>query len=94
MKTIFIFVAGSTFPGIINQITAHPQIVDIALGILLGALLGLLVATVFVGPTPTPKVVTPKVNKTRKTKRIIEQPAKAQYGLNIFNYTPTEWGIA
>lgn len=95
MKTIFIFVAGSTFPGIINQITAHPQIVDIALGILLGALLGLLVATVFVGPTPTPKVVTPKVNKTRKPRRIIEQSTpKAQYGLNIFNYTPTEWGIA
>lgn len=90
MKTIFIFVAGSTFPGIINQITAHPQIVDIALGILLGALLGLLVATVFVGPTPTPKVVTPKVNKAPRRPKNYQ----VQHGVQIFNYPVAEWSAA
>ncbi len=99
MKTIFIFVAGSIAPGILNQIAAHPQIIDVALGILLGVLFGLLCACVFVGPTPknTKKsiVVAKKYQKIDcQPRKIIEQPVKTQYGLSIFNYQPTEWGIA
>lgn len=100
MKTIIIFTAGSIANYVINQIATHPQVIDVLLGCLVGALLALLLAMLFIGPSDrtqqqVPKPVTPKVNKTqRKPRRIIEQPAKAQYGLNIFNYQPTEWGIA
>ena len=87
MKTIFIFAAGSFVPGILNQIITHPQIIDVALGCLLGVLFGLLCACVFVGPTPKPKVLTQKVNKTvHKPRRIIEQPAAKGWTFTPMNY--------
>lgn len=102
MKTIFIFTAGSIANFIIAEIAAHPQIIDVVLGVLLGALFALLMAVIFVGPSEseqkqeTQKPQTqPRKPAQRKPRRIIEQSTpKAQYGLNIFNYTPTEWGIA
>ncbi len=72
---------------------------DAILGIVAGLSFGLLCVMVFVGPTPAPRHAPAKaiVRKPsqRKPRRIIEQSTpKAQYGLSIFNYTPTEWGIA
>ena len=84
--------AGYYAPAILNHIN-----IDICLGIAAGVLFGLLVAMLFIGPTPAlaPQPVTPRVNKTvRKPRKIIERPVKVQYGLSISNYTPTEWGIA
>lgn len=79
MKTIFIFAAGSTFPGILNQIITHPAIVDVALGCLLGVLFGLLCACVFVGPseTPAPRHAPAKATVRKPTqRRIINSTAK------------------
>ena len=97
MKTIFIFTSGGIATIVGNQIAAHPQIIDIALGVLLGVLFGLLCACLFVGPSKPKQKPQTQTRKPaqRKPRRIIEQSTpKAQYGLNIFNYTPTEWGIA
>lgn len=94
MKILFYLSIGSFLPGTLNFIVSHPQLVDTALGILTGLLLGLLVAMLFVGPTPTPapKAVTPKVNKTvRKPRRIIEQPAPKEWTFTPVNY---EWSVA
>jgi len=92
MKYILTLIAGYLLPSISQHVS-----LDVCLGIAAGVLFGLLVAMLFIGPTPRPqpKPVIPRVNKTvRKPRKIIEQPAKVQYGLSIFNYTPTEWGIA
>lgn len=89
MKTIFIFTSGGIATIVGNQIAAHPQIIDIALGVLLGLLFGLLVAVVLIGPSqPEQKqeVVTPKVNKTRKPRRIIEQTAQQGWTFTPVNY--------
>ncbi|TXH52632.1 MAG: hypothetical protein E6Q97_15275 [Desulfurellales bacterium] len=89
MKYALTLIAGYYLPSVATHIS-----LDVCLGIVAGILFGMLVAMIAIGPTPKP--VTPRVNKTvRKPRRIIEQPAsKAQHGLNIFNYQPTEWGIA
>lgn len=87
MKYALTLIAGYYLP----SVAAHISL-DVCLGLAAGVLLGLLVAMLLVGPTPKP--VTPKVKTQRRPRKIIEQPAKTQYGLNIFNYQPTEWGIA
>ncbi len=84
MKYLITLVAGYYLPALVNHIN-----LDMILGIAVGLLLGLLLAMLFVGPS---KPVTPKVK--RKPRKIIEQPTKMQYGLSVFDYTPTEWGIA
>lgn len=89
MKYLITLTAGYLLPSIAPYIN-----LDVVLGIAAGVLLGLLLAMLFIGPTPEPKAQPAKVAKMRKPRRIIEQPAKMQYGLSIFNYTPTEWGIA
>lgn len=92
MKYALTLIAGYYLPSVASHIN-----LDIVLGIVAGVLFGLLLAMLFIGPTPTPapKAVTPRVNKTvRKPRKIIERPVKVQYGLSISNYTPTEWGIA
>ncbi len=92
MKYLITLFVGYLLPSVSQHVS-----LDVCLGIAAGVLFGLLVAMLFVGPTPTPppQPATPKVNKTvRKPRKIIERPAKVQYGLSIFNYTPTEWGIA
>lgn len=74
MKTLFIFSAGSIANFIIAEIAAHPQIIDVILGILVGALFALLMAVIFVGPSKpkqkqeTQKPTTQKSNKPRKPK--------------------------
>ncbi len=89
MKYALTLVAGYYLP----SVAAHISL-DVFLGILTGVLFGLLVAMIAIGPTPAQKQPA-KVAKVRKPRRIIEQPTpKAQHGLNIFNYQPTEWGIA
>lgn len=87
MKYLITLVAGYYLPALVTHIN-----LDMILGIAVGVLLGLLMAMLFVGPSQKPKPVTPKVK--RKARKIIEQPTKVQYGLSIFDYTPTEWGIA
>jgi len=101
MKTVFVFSTGSFATVILNQIITHPQIVDVALGCLLGVLFGLLCACVFVGPTEDKQTDNKKQEKTdskpktkRQPRKIIEQAGQIQHGLNVFNYQPTEWGIA
>lgn len=59
---------------------------DAILGIVAGASFAMICVLVFVGPTPTPKSVTPKVNKTRKPRRIIEQTAPTGWTFTPVNY--------
>ncbi len=90
MKYLITLVAGYYLPALVNHIN-----LDMILGIAVGLLLGLLLAMLFVGPSPTQKPhAQPRKPAQRKPRRIIEQPTKMQYGLSVFDYTPTEWGIA
>lgn len=86
MKYILTLIAGYLLPSISQHVS-----LDVCLGIAAGVLLGLLVATVVIGPTPAPKPVTPKVNKTRKPRRIIEQPARKEWTFTPINYPVAEW---
>lgn len=89
MKYALTLIAGYYLPSVAQHIS-----LDVCLGLAAGVLFGLLMAMLFVGPTPAPKAVTPRVKTQRRPRRIIEQATQAQHGLNIFNYQPTEWGIA
>lgn len=85
MKYALTLVAGYYLPSITQHIS-----LDVVLGIVAGVLLGLLLAMLFVGPTP--KAVTPRVNKTvRKPRRIIEQPTPKEWTFTPVNY---EWSAA
>ncbi len=91
MKTIIIFAAGSIANFVIAQIAAHPQIIDIVLGILVGALFALLLAVIFVGPTQTEQKPQARKPTQRKPRRIIEQTAPKDWTFTPINY---EWSAA
>lgn len=91
MKTILLLSAGAILQ---NAATNHPNVLMLVLAILAGFAMALLVAFVFVGPTPKPPVIPtqvkrqPSATQTRKvTKR---QPKKdnfqIQHGIDIYNY--------
>lgn len=85
MKYLITLIAGYLLPSVAPYIN-----VDVCLGILTGVLFGLLVAMIAIGPTP--KAVTPKVNRTvRKPRRIIEQAAPKEWTFTPVNY---EWSAA
>lgn len=85
MKYLITLIAGYLLPSVAPYIN-----VDVCLGIVAGVLLGLLLAMLFIGPTPKP--ITPKVNKTvRKPRRIIEQPTPKEWTFTPVNY---EWSAA
>lgn len=89
MKAISIFAIGAF---VSNVATTHPNLFYLALSILAGFLLALLVALIFVGPSPrkqAPSVEQParKMAQRKATKR---QPKKTnfqiQHGIDIYNY--------
>lgn len=83
MKYLITLIAGYYLPSI-----AQHASLDVCLGIAVGVLLGLLLALLFVGPTPKP--VTPKVNKSvRKPKNY-----QMQHGIKIYRYPVAEWSAA
>lgn len=83
MKYLITLIAGYYLP----NVAAHISL-DVCLGIMAGILFGMLVAMIAIGPTPKP--VTPRVNKTvRKPKAY-----QVQHGVQIFNYPVAEWSAA
>lgn len=79
MKYAIVYLtAGSFIPGILNQIITHPHVVDVALGVLVGALFAMLMAFLFVGPSETPSTRhdTVKATVRKPTRRIINSTAK------------------
>ena len=92
MKTILLISFGAF---VSNMASAHPDLFYLALSILAGFVLALLVAMIFVGPTPKPPTVTmpPKqqanVTQARKVaKRQGKKQARSrmQWGIEIINY--------
>jgi len=94
MKAISIFAIGAF---VSNFATTHPNLFYLALSILAGFLLALLVALVFIGPSPrkqAPTVEQP-ARKTAQRKATKRQPKKQsqsqmQYGIEIFDYPTTQ----
>jgi len=83
MKYLITLIAGYYLPSVAPYIN-----LDIVLGITAGVLFGLLLAILFVGPTPKQKPVTRKINRTaRKPRRIIEQPAPKEWTFTPINYS-------
>jgi hypothetical protein len=92
VKAISIFAIGAI---VSNMATTHPNLFYLALSILAGFLLALLVAFVFIGPSPKPPTVTTpakqqaNVTQARKVaKRQGKKPARSrmQWGIEIVNY--------
>ena len=95
MKTILLISFGAF---VSNMASAHPDLFYLALSILAGFVLALLVAMIFVGPTPKPPTVQTQVKRqsnvtqtTRKTakrqvKKQSQSKSQMQYGIEIFNY--------
>lgn len=90
MKAISIFAIGAI---VSNMATTHPNLFYLALAILAGFLLALLVALVFIGPTPRPPTVTtPPKQQTNATqarkvaKRQGKKQSRMQLGIEIVNY--------
>lgn len=86
MKYALTLIAGYYLP----SVAAHISL-DVCFGIAAGVLFGLLLAMLFVGPTPAPKAQPVKVAKVRKPRRIIEQPTPKEWTFTPVNY---EWSAA
>ena len=93
MKTFSALAIGAF---ISNIATTHPNLFYLALSILAGFLLALLVALIFVGPTPKPPTVpAPAKRQTNVTQTPVRKAAKRQvkkvnfqnqHGIDIYNY--------
>ena len=83
MKYILTLIAGYLLPSISQHVS-----LDVCLGIAAGVLFGLLVAMLFVGPTPRKpeRAITPRVKTQRRPRKIIEQTAPQGWTFTPVNY--------